>query len=121
MTNTPDVLTETTADMGWVLMMSAARRVAESEHWLRAGHWKRWSLDQFLGADVHHATLGILGMGRIGQALARRAYGFSMPVIYHNRSRLDASIESECRARYVSRDEHRSTRVVRWACSRSTT
>jgi glyoxylate/hydroxypyruvate/2-ketogluconate reductase len=104
-TNTPDVLTETTADMGWALMMAAARRVTESEHWLRAGHWKRWSFDQFLGADVHHATLGILGMGRIGQALAHRAVGFSMPVIYHNRTRLSVSIEDACRARYVTRDE----------------
>jgi gluconate 2-dehydrogenase len=103
-TNTPDVLTETTADFGWALMMAAARRVTESEHWLRAGHWRRWSLDQFLGADVHHATLGILGMGRIGQALARRASGFAMRVIYHNRSRLEASIEADCRATYVSRD-----------------
>jgi gluconate 2-dehydrogenase len=103
-TNTPDVLTETTADMGWALMMAAARRVTESEHWLRAGHWQRWSLDQFLGADVHHATLGILGMGRIGQALARRASGFAMRVIYHNRSRLPATIEEDCRARYVTRD-----------------
>lgn len=103
-TNTPDVLTETTADFGWALMMAAARRVTESEHWLRAGHWKRWSFDQFLGADVHHSTLGILGMGRIGQALARRAVGFSMPVIYHNRTRLSASIEEACHARYVSRD-----------------
>jgi lactate dehydrogenase-like 2-hydroxyacid dehydrogenase len=103
-TNTPDVLTETTADFGWVLMMAAARRVTESEHWLRAGHWKRWSLDQFLGADVHHATLGILGMGRIGQALARRAAGFSMPVIYHNRSRLPEAVEAGCKARYVTRD-----------------
>ena len=104
-TNTPDVLTETTADFGWALMMAAARRVSESEHWLRAGHWKRWSLDQFLGVDVHHATLGILGMGRIGQALARRGAGFAMNVIYHNRSRLPEAIEQACRARYVSRDE----------------
>ncbi len=103
-TNTPDVLTETTADMGWALMMAAARRVTESEHWLRAGHWQRWSLDQFLGADVHHSTLGILGMGRIGQALARRASGFAMKVVYHNRSRLAPAIEDECRARYVARD-----------------
>lgn len=103
-TNTPDVLTETTADLGWALMMAAARRVTESEHWLRAGKWQRWSLDQFLGADVHHATLGILGMGRIGQALARRAAGFSMRTLYHNRSRLDETIETECRASYASRD-----------------
>ncbi len=104
-TNTPDVLTETTADFGWALMMAAARRVTESEHWLRAGLWQRWSLDQFLGVDVHHATLGIVGMGRIGQALARRAAGFSMTVVYNNRSRLPAAIEEECRARFVSRDE----------------
>ena len=103
-TNTPDVLTETTADMGWALMMAAARRVTESEHWLRAGHWQRWSLDQFLGADVHHSTLGILGMGRIGQALARRAAGFAMQVVYHNRSRLAPEVEDACRAHYVARD-----------------
>ena len=103
-TNTPDVLTETTADFGWALMMAAARRVTESERWLRDGRWRRWALDQFLGADVHHATLGILGMGRIGQALARRAAGFSMRVLYHNRSRLPAAIEAECRASYVSRE-----------------
>ncbi len=103
-THTPDVLTETTADFGWALMMAAARRVTESERWLRDGHWQRWSLDQFLGADIHHATLGILGMGRIGQALARRAQGFAMNVIYHNRSRLPTDIETECRARYVTRD-----------------
>jgi len=103
-THTPDVLTETTADLGWALMMAAARRVTESERWLRAGHWKRWSLDQFLGVDVHHATLGILGMGRIGQALARRGAGFAMKVIYHNRSRLAPEIEADCRATYVSRE-----------------
>ncbi len=103
-TNTPDVLTETTADFGWALMMAAARRITESEHWLRAGHWRRWALDQMLGADVHHATLGILGMGRIGQALARRASGFSMRVLYNNRSRLADDIEAACRATYVSRD-----------------
>ena len=104
-TNTPDVLTETTADQGWALMMAAARRVTETERWLRAGKWERWSLDQLLGVDVHHATLGILGMGRIGQALARRAAGFAMPVIYHNRSRLPEAVETECRATYVARDQ----------------
>ena len=108
-THTPDVLTETTADFGWALMMAAARRVTESERWLRAGHWQRWSLDQLLGADVHHATLGILGMGRIGQALARRAAGFAMRVIYCNRSRLDESVEQACHARFVSREELFST------------
>jgi lactate dehydrogenase-like 2-hydroxyacid dehydrogenase len=104
-TNTPDVLTETTADLGWALMMAAARRLSESERWLRAGHWRRWSLDQMLGHDVHGSTIGIFGMGRIGQAIARRAQGFSMRVIYHNRSRLAPEIENECAARYVSRRE----------------
>ncbi|MGA3770913.1 D-glycerate dehydrogenase [Ralstonia solanacearum] len=104
-TNTPDILTETTADFGWALLMAAARRVPESERWLRAGHWKRWTYDMFLGAEVHGSTLGILGMGRIGQALARRASGFSMRVIYHNRSRLSPEIERDTRATYVGKDE----------------
>lgn len=105
-TNTPDVLTETTADFGFALLMATARRMAESERFLRDGLWNRWALDMFAGAEVHGSTLGILGMGRIGQAIARRAaLGFGMPVIYHNRSRLDPSTESELRARYVSKDE----------------
>ena len=105
-TNTPDVLTETTADFGFALMMATARRIAESEHYLRRGEWKKWSFDMFTGSDIHGATLGILGMGRIGQAIARRgALGFGMRVIYHNRSRLDAAIEQECRAAYVSKQE----------------
>lgn len=104
-TNTPDILTETTADFGWALLMAAARRVPESERWLRAGQWKRWTYDMFLGAEVHGTTLGILGMGRIGQALARRASGFSMRVIYHNRSRLAPEIEQETRATYVSKQD----------------
>ncbi|WP_199031829.1 D-glycerate dehydrogenase [Ralstonia sp. ASV6] len=103
-TNTPDILAETTADFGWALLMAAARRVPESEHWLRAGQWKRWTYDMFLGAEVYGSTLGILGMGRIGQALARRASGFSMRVIYHNRSRLAPEIEQDTRATYVSKE-----------------
>jgi len=103
-TNTPDVLTETTADFGFALIMATARRLTESEHFLRAGRWNKWSLDMFAGAEVHGSTLGILGMGRIGQAIARRgAHGFGMNVIYHNRSRLDAATEAECRARYVDK------------------
>jgi len=103
-TNTPDVLTETTADFGFALMMSAARRIAEGEHFLRRGEWKRWSYDMFVGADVHGATLGILGMGRIGQAIARRgALGFAMKVIYHNRSRLPAEAEAPLGARWVDK------------------
>ena len=105
-TNTPDVLTETTADFGFALIMATARRLTESEHFLRAGRWNRWSLDMFAGAEVHGSTLGILGMGRIGQAIARRgALGFGMKVIYHNRSRLEASIEADLQARYVSKNE----------------
>jgi gluconate 2-dehydrogenase len=103
-TNTPDVLTETTADFGFALMMAAARRMAESEHFLRAGHWTKWRYDMFAGSDVHGATLGVLGMGRIGQAIARRgALGFGMPVIYHNRSRLPAEQEQPIGARYVDK------------------
>ncbi len=105
-TNTPDVLTETTADFGFALLMATARRITESEHYLRAGQWTKWSYDMFAGSDIHGATLGILGMGRIGQGIARRgAHGFGMNVIYHNRSRLDATTEAECKARYVGKEE----------------
>jgi gluconate 2-dehydrogenase len=103
-TNTPDVLNESTADFGWALMMAAARRIAESEHWLRAGHWQKWAYDGFLGSDIHGATLGVIGMGRIGQALARRARGFDMRVIYHNRSRVAPEIEAQLNAQYVSKE-----------------
>jgi gluconate 2-dehydrogenase len=100
------VLTETTADLGFALIMATARRMAESEHFLRAGLWTKWSYDMFAGSDIHGSTLGILGMGRIGQAIARRgALGFGMQVIYHNRSRLEPAIEQELRARYVSKDD----------------
>jgi gluconate 2-dehydrogenase len=86
--------------------MATARRLAESEHFLRAGLWTRWRYDMFTGADIHGATLGILGMGRIGQAIARRgAHGFGMKVIYHNRTRLDESAEAACKATYVSKPE----------------
>ncbi|MDD2879233.1 MAG: D-glycerate dehydrogenase [Rhodoferax sp.] len=105
-TNTPDVLTETTADFGFALIMATARRMAESERFLRAGLWNRWRYDMFAGSDVHGSTLGILGMGRIGQAIARRgAHGFGMKVIYHNRSRLDAPTEAACGATLVSKQE----------------
>ncbi len=109
-TNTPDVLTETTADFGFALMMATARRMAESEHFLRAGHWDRWRFDMFAGTEVHGSTLGIIGMGRIGQGIAKRAaHGFGMRVIYHNRSRLSADLESACKATYVSKEELLST------------
>ena len=105
-TNAPDVLTETTADFGFALLMATARRVTESERCLRAGEWTKWSYDMFSGSDVHGSTLGIIGMGRIGQGIAKRgAHGFGMTVIYHNRSRLDTAREAECKARYVSKEE----------------
>lgn len=104
-TNTPDVLTETTADFGFALLMATARRITESERWLREGHWRQWSFQTMLGADLHGSTLGILGMGRIGQGIARRASGFDMKVLYHNRSRLPEAIECEARATYVGFDE----------------
>ena len=105
-TNAPDVLTETTADFGFALLMATARRMAEAEHFLRAGHWTRWRYDMFAGAEIHGTTLGILGMGRIGQGIARRgALGFGMKVIYHNRSRLDAATEADCKATFVGKDE----------------
>ncbi len=103
-TNTPDVLTETTADFGFALLMATARRVTESEHYLRAGQWTKWSYDMFAGAEVHGSTVGIIGMGRIGQGIARRAaHGFGMQVLYHNRSRLTPELEAQCKARYVDK------------------
>ncbi len=104
-TNTPDVLTETTADFGFALMMATARRIGEAEQFLRRGEWNRWAYDMFTGSDVHGATLGILGMGRIGQGIARRgALGFGMRVIYHNRSRLPPEQEAPINARYVDKE-----------------
>ncbi|HZR67785.1 MAG TPA: D-glycerate dehydrogenase [Burkholderiales bacterium] len=101
-TNTPGVLDDTTADTAFALMLAAARRLPESERWLRAGHWKGWKNDQFLGVDVHHATLGIVGMGRIGQAIAQRARGFGMKILYYNRRRCPAAVEKATGARYAT-------------------
>jgi len=104
--NAPDVLTETTADFGFALMMAAARRVTEAERFLRRGEWQTWGVEMFAGSDVFGATLGVLGMGRIGQAVARRgALGFGMPVLYHNRSRLDGAVEAALGARWVEKNE----------------
>ncbi|RKP56474.1 2-hydroxyacid dehydrogenase [Pararobbsia silviterrae] len=102
-TNTPNVLNETTADLGWALMMAAARRMSESERLLRSGAWDRWSYDMLMGVDIHGATLGVIGMGRIGQAVARRAKGFGMRVVYYNRSRVAPEIERELNAEYVDK------------------
>ena len=97
-TNTPDVLTETTADFAWALLMAAARRVVEADHFARSGRWTRWQWDLLWGADVHEKTLGIIGFGRIGRAVARRALGFDMRVLYHDGVRADAATERELRA-----------------------
>ena len=105
-TNTPGVLDDTTADLTWALLMAAARRIAEGDAYVRAGEWKiAFGVQAFLGADIHHATLGIIGMGRIGQAIARRARGFDMRVVYYNRSRLDEADERALGATRVERDE----------------
>ena len=105
-TNTPDVLTDTTADFGFALLMATARRITESEHWVRAGQWDKWSIvNNPLGMDLHHSTVGIIGMGRIGQGVAKRALGFGMNVIYHNRSHLSEADEKACGAKYVSKEE----------------
>jgi len=104
-TNTPGVLDAATADFTWALILATARRLTEAEAWLRAGEWKGWKLKQFLGMDVHGATLGIVGMGRIGQAVAKRAAGFDMNVLYYNRARLSAELERACHARYATLDE----------------
>lgn len=104
-TNTPGVLDDSTADLAWALMLATARRITEVESYIRAGEWTGWRLKQWLGVDVHHATLGIIGMGRIGQAIARRAAGFDMKLIYSNRKRVAPEIEQRLNAEYASRDE----------------
>ena len=104
-TNTPGVLDDTTADLTWALLMAAARRIAEGDAYVRAGGWKiAFGVQAFLGQDIHHATLGIIGMGRIGQAIARRAAGFDMRVIYHNRTRLPEADERRLGAAWVERE-----------------
>ncbi len=104
-TNTPDVLTDTTADFGFALLMATARRITESEHWIRNGQWDKMSIVYNpLGMDVHHTTLGIIGMGRIGQGIARRGLGFGMKVMYHNRKRLSEADEKACGAHYVDKE-----------------
>jgi glyoxylate reductase len=97
-TNTPDVLTETTADFAWALLMAAARRVVEADHFVRSGQWLKWEWDLLWGADVYGKTLGVVGFGRIGRAVARRALGFNMRVLYQDAVRADATVERELRA-----------------------
>jgi lactate dehydrogenase-like 2-hydroxyacid dehydrogenase len=105
-TNTPGVLDDTTADLTWSLLMAAARRIAEGDAYVRADDWKiAFGVQYFLGQDIHHATLGIIGMGRIGQAVAKRALGFDMRVLYNNRSRIPADDEKRLNATWVERDQ----------------
>lgn len=105
-THTPGVLTETTADFGFALLMAAARRLGDGERCVREGRWTKWSFDFMAGQDIQGSTLGILGMGRIGQGVARRgAQGFGMPVIYHSRTRLAAADEAAVPARFVGMDD----------------
>lgn len=102
-TNTPGVLTETTADMAWTLLMAAARRITESEQYLREGRWESWGPQLFLGVDIHRQTLGIFGMGRIGCAMAQRARGFDMRVLYCDAVRLAPERETELGVTYVDK------------------
>src|SRR5271165_2491296 len=99
-TNTPGVLDETTADFAWTLLMAVARRLNEGEALARSGNWKGWNLDQLVGTDVWGKTLAIVGFGRIGQAVARRAAGFQMKVIYHDAVRAPESTEKKLNAAY---------------------
>jgi glyoxylate reductase len=100
--NTPGVLTETTADLAWALLMAAARRLVEGDRYVRDGKWKTWGPMLLMGPDVHGATLGIVGFGRIGQAVARRAKGFGMRIVYHDLQRVPKSVEAEFDATYMT-------------------
>ncbi|HVS96298.1 MAG TPA: D-glycerate dehydrogenase [Puia sp.] len=105
-TNSPGQADETVADFAWGLMIATARRLVEAAFWVDRGEWKATAMaSRFFGVNLCDKTLGILGMGRIGQAIARRAVGFRMRVLYHNRRRLDPGLESECRAVYRTREE----------------
>ena len=104
-TNTPGVLDDSTADLAFALMLATARRVTEVEAYIRNGDWTGWKLKQWLGVDVHHATLGIIGMGRIGQAIAKRALGFDMRVMYYNRKPVAREIEQRLQAMYMALDD----------------
>lgn len=103
-TNTPGVLDDTTADFAWTLIMAIARRLIEGDTWLRSGTWPGWDLDQLVGGDVWGKTLGIVGFGRIGRGVARRAYGFNMRILYTDAVRAPAEAEKKLHAEYVDRD-----------------
>ncbi len=101
-TNTPDVLTETTADLAFGLMIAVARRIVEADQFLRRRQFKGWAPELLLGTDVHGKVLGLVGLGRIGRAVARRAYGFGMKIVYHDLKRLSVSVEKEYSVEYRS-------------------
>jgi glyoxylate reductase len=103
--NTPGVLTETTADLAWALLMAAARRLPEGDRYVRDGKWKTWGPLLLLGPDVHGATIGIVGFGRIGQAVARRAQGFGMEILYHDLEPLPSSVTEPLGATYLPLEE----------------
>ena len=103
-TNTPGVLTDTTADLAFTLLLAAARRLAEADRFLRAGRWYQWEIDLLCGHDIHGHTLGILGLGRIGQGMARRAGGFDMRVVYHDMHRATPEQEREWGIEYVDKE-----------------
>ena len=103
--NTPGVLTETTADLAWALLMAAARRLPEGDRYVRAGKWKTWGPMLLLGPDVHGATIGIVGFGRIGQAVARRAQGFGMEILYHDLQQLPDDVTRPLGATYLPLEE----------------
>ena len=104
-TNTPDVLTDTTADFAFALLMAAARRVVEGHHYVHSGQWRKWYIDLLVGHDIHHRTIGIFGMGRIGQAMAKRAGGFSMRVLYHDAFRAPDALERSLELEFVSAED----------------
>jgi lactate dehydrogenase-like 2-hydroxyacid dehydrogenase len=103
-TNAPNLSNESVADLAWGLLIAASRRMAESDQFVRSGAWRGFAYNLMLGMDLHRTTLGIVGMGRIGQAMARRAAGFDMSVMYYNRTRLAPELEEKCRARHVPLD-----------------
>jgi lactate dehydrogenase-like 2-hydroxyacid dehydrogenase len=104
-TNTPDVLTETTADFAWALLMAAARRVVEGHAFVHSGAWRQWTIDLIGGEDIHHKTIGIVGMGRIGQAVARRAGGFSMRIVYHDSQRASRDVEDRLGLEFMEKEQ----------------
>ncbi len=104
-TNTPDVVTDATADLAWAILMGIARDVCVVDRYVRSGQWTEWRPEQFIAADITGSTLGIIGLGRIGQAMAKRAAGFDMRVLYADAQRAGSDVEQRCRAEYLELDD----------------